>query len=265
MKVYLVNLERRPDRLQEMTEQLNSLGIEFERIDAVDGNHIKNSTDYFSPKRFFLENRRNYVPGEVGCALSHINIWKKIVYENIDYALVLEDDVIITNKMTDFIDSTIYKNFDYLKIDFEISVDGALLIKHQSSKLPIRYNHPIPDKATYKIFDIFSEDTFTACECDPVPYYTGGYVISRHGAERFLAIATNMYYAIDLLPRYATDRVKQGFLISALAKHKEEDSDISGRIFNEKLTISDKFLFVFHKIFNRRRLREIEFIYWAKK
>jgi len=36
MRAYLINLERRSDRLRKMTDQLNALGIDFERVDALD-------------------------------------------------------------------------------------------------------------------------------------------------------------------------------------------------------------------------------------
>lgn len=37
--------------------------------------------------------KRPMTLGEVGCFLSHYNIWKKIVDENLKDALVLEDDI----------------------------------------------------------------------------------------------------------------------------------------------------------------------------
>ena len=35
----------------------------------------------------------SYVPGAIGCALSHLKIYKHVVDNNIPYALILEDDV----------------------------------------------------------------------------------------------------------------------------------------------------------------------------
>jgi glycosyl transferase family 25 len=34
-------------------------------------------------------------PGMVGCGASHINIWKRVVEENMPYAIVLEDDALL--------------------------------------------------------------------------------------------------------------------------------------------------------------------------
>ena len=41
LKVFVINLKRRPDRLAEITAVLAPLGISFERIEAVDGKDFK--------------------------------------------------------------------------------------------------------------------------------------------------------------------------------------------------------------------------------
>ncbi|AYV87169.1 MAG: hypothetical protein Sylvanvirus30_11, partial [Sylvanvirus sp.] len=41
-------------------------------------------TDVFTP---------GMKPGELGCAQSHINLWRRIIQQNLPYALILEDDV----------------------------------------------------------------------------------------------------------------------------------------------------------------------------
>ena len=56
MKIYLINLDRHPERLAHMRTQLN--GIEFERISAVDGSNDPPTTKGLS--RF-----------ELACLASH--------------------------------------------------------------------------------------------------------------------------------------------------------------------------------------------------
>ena len=38
---------------------------------------------------------RELTPGELGCSLSHIRLWEKMVKENIPEVLILEDDLLI--------------------------------------------------------------------------------------------------------------------------------------------------------------------------
>ena len=75
--IYLINLDRRPDRLQQMNKIL--IGINFDRVSAVDGNK-------YNPTK--LKN------GEYGCLQSHINIITDALEKNYDRILILEDDVL---------------------------------------------------------------------------------------------------------------------------------------------------------------------------
>ena len=43
---------------------------------------------------YYKEIIRNSKYGNIGCYLSRLNLWKKINDENIDYALIIEDDIV---------------------------------------------------------------------------------------------------------------------------------------------------------------------------
>lgn len=93
--IFLINLDRRPDRLKFITEQLNKVGIEAERISAVDGNLLNPD-----PK---IGNGWNH-KGVAGCALSHrkvIEIAKKRGYSNF---LVIEDDTVFCENFIEKLD-----------------------------------------------------------------------------------------------------------------------------------------------------------------
>lgn len=91
MKIFVINLARSTERRKCIEQQLSLLNLEYEIVEAVDGSQLS-YTDIMKETRPL-----NYALscGEVGCALSHINIYKKIVSEGIPMALVLEDDALI--------------------------------------------------------------------------------------------------------------------------------------------------------------------------
>ena len=60
--IYCISLKRREDRRSSVENHLNSLGIEFEFVDAIDSRDIEG--DYQIPK------------GAIGCNLSHLKIYK---------------------------------------------------------------------------------------------------------------------------------------------------------------------------------------------
>uniref|UniRef100_A0A671WZ29 Cerebral endothelial cell adhesion molecule n=1 Tax=Sparus aurata TaxID=8175 RepID=A0A671WZ29_SPAAU len=96
--IYLVNLRRRPDRRDRMLFSLNELEIDVKVVDAVDGNAL-NSSDIkvlgvdLLPGYYDPFSGRTLTKGEVGCFLSHFFIWKEMVDQQMDKALVFEDDV----------------------------------------------------------------------------------------------------------------------------------------------------------------------------
>ncbi len=62
---------------------------------------------------------RDILPGEVGCALSHFNIWKDIVNEEVSNALILEDDFLV-NAPLGSLDEPKNKDWDLLYLGREI-------------------------------------------------------------------------------------------------------------------------------------------------
>jgi len=79
MQTYVINLDRRPDRMIEVESA--RIPFPYERFPATDGS-------------IFLENEPNkYMRGHLGCHDSHLRLLKKIRQDGHDFALVLEDDV----------------------------------------------------------------------------------------------------------------------------------------------------------------------------
>lgn len=78
---FCINLERRPDRWEKMQKIFEKAGLRVTRHNA---SEPKDITDPISTQ---------YFPTQRACAQSHINIWKKVVENNLPYALIFEDDV----------------------------------------------------------------------------------------------------------------------------------------------------------------------------
>lgn len=89
MKIFVINLDRRTDRLEYMSQQLQKVGLEFERISAVDGNLVNDpeSSQHWAAPLFTPQTK-----GALGCYLSNKKIWQIMVRDNIEQALILQDD-----------------------------------------------------------------------------------------------------------------------------------------------------------------------------
>lgn len=103
--VWVLNLERSRDRREFMEKQLQGLNRQFEIIPAVDGNYLDaEDLKHYSVQEAIKTIQREMKPGEIGCALSHARMWERIVAENIEEVLILEDDVTIQSELLDVLE-----------------------------------------------------------------------------------------------------------------------------------------------------------------
>lgn len=99
LKAYLINLDRSPERLAFMDEQLKRLGVDYERVPAVDGRALtpEERVRGFSRVRSFIASKKRLSDAEVGVAMSHVACCRRVLAEEEPYALVLEDDVVLAD------------------------------------------------------------------------------------------------------------------------------------------------------------------------
>lgn len=102
-KVYVLNLERRPDRLQKFHEINIDEISQFHVFNAVDGMALKPS---HKVQKLFQNNDYSYRRGIVGCALSHVAMWDELIKsKTLDSMIILEDDAELT---TDFMKKALH-------------------------------------------------------------------------------------------------------------------------------------------------------------
>ncbi|MDJ0522233.1 MAG: glycosyltransferase family 25 protein [Planctomycetota bacterium] len=95
MLVLVINLDRRPDRMAAMARQLEGLGLEYERVQAVD------ARDLAGDPREGIRVPSNPYPftlPEIACYQSHRRCWEILVDSGASNALILEDDVILSQR-----------------------------------------------------------------------------------------------------------------------------------------------------------------------
>ena len=88
-KVYVINLDSRTDRWKSLLEAEPSMAT-AERISAVDGRKLLLTPEMY---QLFQHNTFQWKKSVMGCMLSHVSIWKKILQEKGDSFLIVEDDV----------------------------------------------------------------------------------------------------------------------------------------------------------------------------
>lgn len=94
MKIYCINLERSIARRQNMQAQFERLSIPFEFINAVDGLALsdKEIATVYDKWRTRFCHGKDLSRGEIGCVLSHIEFYRRVIADNAP-GFLFEDDV----------------------------------------------------------------------------------------------------------------------------------------------------------------------------
>ena len=93
VKIYVLNLSRRSDRLEKFREINGRELTHFHRFEAIDGKLLKPSLFI---QQLFEPNDYNYRRGIVGCALSHLLMWSELAGSNLSGMIIIEDDAELT-------------------------------------------------------------------------------------------------------------------------------------------------------------------------
>lgn len=169
-KIFIINLEKDRDRLLNSVKELNKYNLRnFEFINAVNGNKLNDDEykNYTTSIGYYITS-----PSMVGCGISHIKTWEKIVENNIEYSLILEDDFNFkANFLNDFNElmRNTPKNFDLLYLNSNLFTNKYLKISDINDYL-------------YKPLFVFEMI---------------GYVITLDGAKKLLNYVNKVAYHID--------------------------------------------------------------------
>lgn len=89
-KTFVINLDSRPDRWESLLRAEPQLQGLVTRIPAVHGTSLQMTSSIF---KLCKENPFQWKKSIIGCYLSHLSVWKRILEEEGDLFLILEDDV----------------------------------------------------------------------------------------------------------------------------------------------------------------------------
>ncbi|MEH6734685.1 MAG: glycosyltransferase family 25 protein [Shewanella sp.] len=176
-KVFLINLDSSTERFTFMDEQLKQLGIEYQRISAVYGKdlHDIDIAKVYDPQTNLQKYDKKLNLGEIGCYLSHVQCWQMIIEQQLDYALILEDDSILDPALM-----TVIQHINNLSADWDY----------------IKLCHGRKPKGIVK--SIVLDDRFSLSTCLKLPASTRGQCVSFAGAQKLLATAYPIARPVDI-------------------------------------------------------------------
>lgn len=91
-KVFYINLDRSTDRRSNFETQAKALMLDYQRISAVNGRLIKNVSGGSIGGLEYTNDFPNLSTSELACTLSHVKAIRTAYDQNLDLAMVCEDD-----------------------------------------------------------------------------------------------------------------------------------------------------------------------------
>ena len=100
VRIYVINLDRSPERWERLREQATLYGLSVTRIPAIDGSTIPEGDRVdFQPRQFVYHNGRKLLAGEYGCYRSHLLALQQFVTSGDKMAIIMEDDVELNERL----------------------------------------------------------------------------------------------------------------------------------------------------------------------
>ncbi|WP_374446884.1 glycosyltransferase family 25 protein [Providencia sp.] len=168
MIVFIINLKESSERRMKMQAQLDETKLKYEFINAVNGKDLSETElkeiVYDYPNCMLSK-------GEIGCALSHLLIYKKMANENIEQALILEDDATLPHNIEAVISKT-------QRID-KLTKPNIYLLSCVDSYIK---NQKIDDNV-FKVYQAIRSHA---------------YIINKKAAKRLISFQTPIKYEADM-------------------------------------------------------------------
>lgn len=246
----LINIHDAKDRYEAASDQLMRQGLDFKRVEAVDGRGKPASAfpqyDALRSSQFF---GRELIGGEIGCYLSHLNCVQEFLESDESYCLVLEDDMSAPENLALILDQLIAALEYYGALSWDV----------------INLGRATPNLRT----GITSIDPHKLFHAHYFPVTTTALLWSRHGAQAFWDTRDCIYAPVDhFLRNFCCLRGSGLCLDPPLITSTGAESLINARCSNAKMPTKqrakkqiDQLVFKFWKEFCRQSINYL----WATK
>jgi glycosyl transferase, family 25 len=233
--IFVINLETSINRREYMVNQFKKLNInKYEFFKAVNGKLLSEddlNTHYEKEKSSKL-----YRPlglGEIGCALSHVNVAKEIIYRNLPFAIILEDDVLLTNEFKKILPN-LYKldniNFDFIMLGAFTSNEfwnGKLKTKNTPSHITELRSVIYLDKPESSLTnEIYLHKPHHPTHSIDFIHGTHGYIMSKSGAEKVIKFNYPVFLESDNVWNFYNNEVSL-LIINPLVCHQNMEDFVS--------------------------------------
>lgn len=194
--IYVINLDRRPEKWKRMKKLLDSADLQGNRFSAVDGMRISDEAQKELGGKYPVR----MLKGEVGCLLSHVSVIKDAIDHDFDLIWVFEDDVEMVEdpkNMKPLVKalSSIDPNWDILYTDIDS--------KHKTGETALALGTDFrPDRRMAYPLEHYLRRTLVSADLMRIGQRYGmySYLVSRKGMKKIYNYFSHVYLwtAIDI-------------------------------------------------------------------
>ncbi|MBE8182850.1 MAG: glycosyltransferase family 25 protein [Candidatus Portiera sp.] len=199
---YVISLPRATERRDAIAKKLQGINLPYEIIDATDEREglTEAEIELIGGKSSLSKYKGRLMPGALGCLISHLRCYEKLLSSDSQYALILEDDAKFSPAFMPILNSILarFPNRGFLKNWHLINLGGW----------PGDEPRPFIGKDTYPLNLMTRQVIKPSISIEP-KYYLGNimagvygthcYIISRAGCSFSLKKCPSMYSPIDYL------------------------------------------------------------------
>lgn len=227
--IYIVSLKSDHERRRKISHLLEKNKIKYTFIDAIYGKDLSQE-ELDSLKLYTVESRlkRKLGKGEIGCTLSHLNVYEEILKKDHKWACILEDDVILDVNFLRFVENF---NSNTLEISDSIFILGGQdgLIQSRYIARSHFYKKNIGTINFDKTISSF-DDIFRTC-C---------YLVNSRVAKNLLQLSKQEFFVADDWAYFRKNKIIKDIYLSDLVSHPEDLSESHLELERENIFIKNK-------------------------
>lgn len=183
-KVYVINMDKDVERIKDFDIMMKEINCNYERFSAVNGKELG---QYLEKKEQYIKSLTS--PGEIGCMLSHILLWEKVLDNNYKRVIIFEDDA-RSYLSKDKLQEKLIKFYQHIESN-NIEEPDLLYLGKCLDKTCYNYEQVIDN--VYK---------------NSIPLCTHAYIINSNGAKKLLSL-DKFSNALDMM---IIDNIDKGVL-----------------------------------------------------